>query len=205
MSDSSRRSPLHYRDLERLGDDDVMASLQAGAHDALAVLYDRYHRLVYSIAVRIVRDPGEAEDVTQIVFLDIFRAAAQFDPGKGTTRKWLLQYAYHRAIGRRRHLQVRNFYDPVDQDQAAEPPLAAGRQAFGLTGVELTDLLRKGLEDLNGSQRRVIELASFEGLTMREIAGKTGDSLVNVRHHYYRGLRKLRAFVERRPPVESES
>src|SRR5215510_4233231 len=104
-----------YRELERLSDNEVMASLQAGSHDALAVLFDRYHRLVWSIALRIVRDEGEAEDVTQIVFLDIFRAAAQFDPGRGTTRTWLLQYAYHRALSRKRYLGVRNFYDlPAD-------------------------------------------------------------------------------------------
>ncbi len=65
--------------LKRLGDDELMASLQAGNHDALAVLFDRYNRLVFSIALKIVRDRGEAEDVLQDVFLDIFRAVAQFE------------------------------------------------------------------------------------------------------------------------------
>ena len=84
--------------------------LQAGQNDALAVLFDRYQKLVLSIALKIVRDPGEAEDVTQTVFLDIYRAVAQFDPRKGNTKVWLMQYAYHRAINRRQHLNVREFY-----------------------------------------------------------------------------------------------
>ena len=187
---------LGYRDLVDLTDDEVMASLKAGAHDALAILFDHYHRLVFSIALRIVRDAGEAEDVTQIVFLDVFRAAAQFDASKGTTRVWLLQYAYHRALGRKRHLNVRNFYDLEPDAQTAGLPLTSERTPFGLSPVELRDLLEKGLASLAPAQRNVIQLASFEGLSMREIAEQTGESLVNVRHHYYRGLRKLRGFVE---------
>lgn len=187
-----------YRELERLGDDEVMASLQAGSHDGLAVLFDRYNRLVRSIALRFVRDEGEADDVTQIVFMDIFRAAAQFDPARGSTKTWVLQYAYHRALSRKRHLNVRKFYDVEGDEQLAEALLTRERPAFGLTAVELKDLLDKGLSSLPAPQRFVIEQASLEGRSMREIADRTGESLVNVRHHYYRGLRKLRTFVERR-------
>jgi RNA polymerase sigma-70 factor (ECF subfamily) len=188
--------------MQHLDDHEVMARLRAGAPDALTVLFDRYHRLVYGIALRIVRDAGEAEDVTQTVFLDIYRAAAQFDPSKGSTKVWLLQYAYHRAISRKRYLNVRNFYDWAEVEAAAEVPLRAGSVA-SLSGADLSDLVRKGLASLNEPQRTVIEWASFEGLTLREIAEKRGETLVNVRHHYYRGLRKLRAFVERQTDVET--
>jgi RNA polymerase sigma-70 factor (ECF subfamily) len=192
-----------YRGLQGLGDEDVMASLQAGSHDALAVLFDRYQRLVFSITLRIVRDAGEAEDVTQTVFLDIFRAAAQFDPQRGTTKTWLLQYAYHRALSRKRHLTIRNFYDPKGDEQSLDAPLSGERPILGLSPIELKDLLEKGLASLTPSQRMVIERASFEGLSMREISEATGESLVNVRHHYYRGLRKLRDFVERQSDVDT--
>jgi RNA polymerase sigma-70 factor (ECF subfamily) len=178
-----------------------MASLQAGAPDALAVLFDRYHRLVFSIALRIVRDEGEAEDVLQTVFLDIFRSAAQFDPSRGTTKVWLLQYAYHRALSRKRYLNTRSFYDWEGDEQAAEVVTTGGAGPSKLAPVELKDLLEKGLASLAASQRRVIEWASFDGLSMREIAEKTGETLVNVRHHYYRGLKKLRMFVERQGDV----
>jgi RNA polymerase sigma-70 factor (ECF subfamily) len=188
--------PLEYRELARLGDEEIMAHLQGGSHDALAVLFDRYQRLVFSVALRIVRDQGEADDVTQIVFLDIFRAAAQFDPARGTTKVWLLQYAYHRALSRKRYLNVRSFYDLEGDEAAAAVPAGSDRPFFGLARVEMSDLLDKGLATLNAAQRNVIERASFDGLTMKEIAEKTGESLINVRHHYYRGLKKLREFVE---------
>jgi RNA polymerase sigma-70 factor, ECF subfamily len=87
--------------MKDLNDEELMAHLQAGHGDALAVLFDRYHRLVLSIALKIVRDLAEAEDVTQNVFLEIFRSVAQFDPARGTTKTWVLQYAYHRSINRR--------------------------------------------------------------------------------------------------------
>jgi RNA polymerase sigma-70 factor (ECF subfamily) len=115
---------------------------------------------------------------------------------------WLLQYAYHRALSRKRHLNVRNFYDLEGDEQLSDAPLTGERPVFGLTQVELRDLLDKGLASLTPAQRAVIEDASFGGLSMKEIAEKTGESLVNVRHHYYRGLRKLRVFVERQAEVD---
>jgi RNA polymerase sigma-70 factor, ECF subfamily len=189
--------PPTYAELERLSDDQLMARLQAGCNDALAVLFDRYHRLVYSIALKIIRDSGEAEDVMQSVFFDIFRAMAQFDPSKGTTKVWMLQYAYHRAISRRQYLNARSFYTQEDLE-GIEGVLPQRDSPLGkFTPGELKHLIRGGLATLSSAQQRVIELASHEGLSMKEIADKTGESLVNVRHHYYRGLRKLRTFVER--------
>ncbi len=71
-----------WADLNRLSDEDLLARLIAGNHDALTVLFDRYHRLIFSVAVRMLRDEGEAEDVVQTVFLNIFTDAANFDPLK---------------------------------------------------------------------------------------------------------------------------
>jgi RNA polymerase sigma-70 factor (ECF subfamily) len=191
-----RRLPSTYAELERLSDEQLMARLQAGCHDALAVLFDRYHRLVFSIALKILREPGEAEDVMQTVFLDIFRAMAQFDPSKGSTKVWMLQYAYHRAISRRQYLNTRGFYS-LESFEDVEGVLPQSSALGKFTPGELKHMLKEGLATLSAPQRRVIELASYEGLSMQEIAEKTGESLVNVRHHYYRGLRKLRSFVER--------
>jgi RNA polymerase sigma-70 factor (ECF subfamily) len=178
--------------LRRSSDEQIMAAIQNDNADALAVLYDRYHRLVFSIALRITRDPGEAEDVVQNVFLEIFRSVTQFDAGRGTAKVWLLQYAYHRSINRRQYLQLRSFYDGVtlnDGDGQTSPwPLQASVS-------DSRRLVQQGLSGLNEAQRRVIELACMEGLTMREIAEQTGESLANVRNHYYRGLEKLRCIL----------
>jgi RNA polymerase sigma-70 factor, ECF subfamily len=190
-------------ELKLLTDDQLMVQLQDGVNDALAVLFERYHRLVFSIALKIVRDRGEAEDVTQNVFLEIYNSVARFDPGRGTLKVWLLQYAYHRAFNWKRHLDTRNFYkQEVIED--LDPAFCGG---FITTGKyapgELQRLLQQGLASLGTDQKRVIELANFEGFSMKEIANKTGDSLSNVRHHYYRGLQKLRSFITQpRGPVK---
>lgn len=97
-------------ELKLLTDDQLMVQLQAGVNDALAVLFERYHRLIFSIALKIVRDRGEAEDVTQNIFLEIYSSVAQFDPAKSILKVWLLQYAYHRAFDRKQYLNRRNFY-----------------------------------------------------------------------------------------------
>ena len=182
--------------LQRLPDDQLMGCLKAGNNDALAVLFDRYQKLVLSIALKIVRDPGEAEDVTQTVFLDIYRAVAQFDPGKGNTKVWLMQYAYHRAINRRQHLNVREFYTSTElEEEALETRPVNAHATFGLSSAETKELVRQGMAALSDTQKSVIEMACYEGLSMREIADRTGDSFVNVRHQYYRGLKKLRSLI----------
>jgi RNA polymerase sigma-70 factor (ECF subfamily) len=182
-------------ELRRLPDEELMLRLQEGQNDGLAVLFDRYQKLVLSIALKIVRDPGEAEDVTQTVFLDVFRAVAQFDPRKGNTKVWLMQYAYHRAINRRQHLEGREFYRNTELEEEVEPRPVEARAILGLSVPETKALVRQGMEALSDTQRRVIELACYEGLSMREIAERTGESFVNVRHHYYRGLQRLRSFI----------
>jgi RNA polymerase sigma-70 factor, ECF subfamily len=184
-------------ELKRSTDNELMVQLRNGVNDALAVLFDRYQRLVFSIALKIVRDRGEAEDVTQNVFLEIYRSVAQFDPAKGTLKVWLLQFAYHRALNRKQHLNTRNFYsqestEDIDFFSPGEF-VTLGRYA----PAELQLLLDQGLASLDEPQKRVIELASYDGLSMKEIADKTGNSLSNVRHLYYRGLQKLRSFMTR--------
>jgi RNA polymerase sigma-70 factor (ECF subfamily) len=141
---SRSAQPPSFAELKGLSDGELMAHLRAGYNDALAILFDRYHRLVLSIALKIVRDPGEAEDVMQSVFLEIFRSVAQFDPAKGTTKVWILQYAYHRAINRRQHLNARNFYNQTNledvENRLPETTSSLGR----LTQNELKHLLRQG-------------------------------------------------------------
>lgn len=186
--------PFSLAQLQRLSDEQLMACLQEGQSDALAVLFDRYQKLVLSIALKIVRDPGEAEDVTQTVFLDVYRAVAQFDPGKGSTKVWLMQYAYHRAFNRRQHLQGREFYTNTELEELETRPVEA-HATFGLSSPETRTLVRQSMEALSDKQKSVIQMVCYEGLSMREIAERTGDSFVNVRHHYYRGLQKLRSLI----------
>jgi RNA polymerase sigma-70 factor (ECF subfamily) len=198
-------NPLSVTQISHLSDEQVLAQLRAGNNDALAVLFDRYHRLVYSIALKIVRDASDAEDVMQNVFFEIFRSVAKFDSSRGTCKVWLLQYAYHRAINRRQQLNAKNFYNLASMEDA-EVAVSKKQLGFGrFTQGELKHLIRQGLASLNVAQKRVIDLATYQGLSMQEISVQTGESLVNVRHHYYRGLKKLRSFVDDVPAVQKRA
>jgi len=99
-----------------------------------------------------VRDVSEAEEVTQSVFLEIYRAARQFDPARGNLKVWLLQFAYHRSINRRNYLTLRQFYSRVDIDQAIAWE-TAGAMVPHLTIQEATQFAEEALETLNKGMR----------------------------------------------------
>jgi len=182
--------PDSTSDISKLTDEELMQFLRSGRHEALTVLFDRYNHLVFSIALRIVRDPGEAEEVVQTVFLDIFRTAANFDIRKGILKGWLLQFAYHGALHRKRHLVANHFY----RWEELEAVLESGA-GLPLTGElpEVVRLAEEMLGKLKARQRAVLELTYYEGLTAEEIAERMGESVHAVRHDLYRGLAALRA------------
>ncbi len=179
--------------LRTLPDADLMAALCAGCNDALAVLFERHGPLVFRTARTILKDDGEAEETVQRVFLDIFRAAKQFNSDRGTFTTWLLQYAYHRSFDRRAHLQANHFYDLGEFDDLAPTALFYGAgHLLCLPRQEVVCLVEQALAILEPHQRKVIELTYFEGLTALEIAERTGDSASSVRHNLYRGLKRVR-------------
>jgi RNA polymerase sigma-70 factor, ECF subfamily len=187
---------LQSDDLSKLSDEELMQHVTSGRHDALAILFDRYHRLVFDVALRIVRDPGEAEDVVQNVFLDVFRAMANFDSRKGILKVWVLQYAYHRALHRKRHLVSNHFYRWENLETAIE--VGSGRALWGEL-PEAVRLAEEMLENLKPRQRSVIEMTYYEGLTAEEIARRLGESPHVVRHNLHRGLAALRARIWNKP------
>src|SRR6202041_2622874 len=109
-SNSSESPPASFAALVALDDVGLLRELQAGNHDALAVLYDRYYNAVLGVGLRILRDRGEAEDILQNIFMEIAERVGQFDPARGTVLVWLIQYAYTRSTNRRNYLLVRRFY-----------------------------------------------------------------------------------------------
>ena len=190
---TARLDALAAGDPHALSDDELMHLVAAGRQDALTVIFDRYHRLVFSSAVRIVRDPGEAEEVVQTVFLDIFRAAASFDPRKGILKVWVLQYAYHRALHRKRHLVANQFYRREEIEAAIET--GTNRLLSGEL-PETKRLAQQMLAKLKPRQRTVLEMTYYEGLTAEEIAAKLGESVNVVRHDLHRSLKALRNELE---------
>jgi RNA polymerase sigma-70 factor, ECF subfamily len=183
--------------LRTLTDEDLVTALRMGCNDALAVLFERHSALVFRIARAILHDDGEAEETVQKVFLDIFRAVNQFNADRGSFKTWLLQYAYHRSIDRRQHLQANRFYSRDELDELMPADLFYGHgHLLCLPPQEVVCLVEQVLAILESDQRRVIELTYFEGLTAEEIAKKTGDSASSVRHNLYRGLAKLRNVLQ---------
>lgn len=182
-----------WEELNGQTDEQLMQALASGCHDAITVLFDRYSRLVFRIAERILRNPQEAEDVLQIVFLTIFRMAAKFDPERGRVKIWLLQYAYSQSLRRKHQLNSRHFYGTEEIDSVVSE--LCSRDARGpseLSPQEASRMVHQALALIGEKQRRTIELTYYEGLTASEIAERTGESPVTVRHSLYRGLAKLR-------------
>jgi len=173
-------------------DEQLMLEVQRGDGDAFAVLFDRYNRLVLTVALRIVHDAGEAQEVTQNVFFEFYRSARRFDPARGTLKVWLLQFAYHRSINRRNYLLLRQFYNRPDLEEAMVWE-ASGKTTPRTPAQEIKQLVEEALGTLNEPQRQTIQRVLFEGLTLREVAEHTGVSYSAVRNHYYRGLDNLRA------------
>ena len=186
--------PFCYPDLVGLSDEALMGHLKVGHDDALAVLFDRYHRLVLAIAVRILKDRSDAEDLVQAVFLEIFQHSAQFDEVKGSTKMWILQYAYHRSFNRRKQLARREVHElSLESIHAEQTP--STYQPIQVGHLESAQEVREALGRLKKVQRKTLELAFYEGLTMSEIAEITGTTFDSVRHHYYRGLEKVRSIL----------
>jgi RNA polymerase sigma-70 factor (ECF subfamily) len=191
--DQADSSPSTNPEFASLDDEGLASRLVSGCQDALTVLFERHSALVFRIARRILRDDGEAEETVQQVFLDVFRSITQFDPKKGTFRSWLLQYAYHRTINRREHLQARRFYDWRQLDDMLPSELADGAsRPFRLSSQEIVRLAEELLASLEARQRWVLEMTIYEGLTAEEIAKSSGETASAVRHTLYRSLNKLR-------------
>jgi len=192
--EGAAHSVFSYAELALHSDEALMAHLQEGHHDALAVLFDRYHRLALKVALRILRDTGEAEDLVQSVFLEILRCAAQFNPARGSAKVWILQYVYHRGFNRRQYLNLRGIYLPPERPAPARKD-AITNYSKSPDALISSRTVEQALRHLNKLQRKTLEMAFYEGLTMHEIAESTGESFDSVRHYYYRGLEKLRSIL----------
>ena len=173
-------------------DEELMVGLQVKDAEALDLLFGRYSRLVFAIALRIVNDRSEAEDVVQEVFFSLYQKAVLYDSAKGTAKGWVVQIAFSRARDRRAHLSRRGFYSGTDVESLHDT-LIGQTDVEHDVGVRLDfSQLRCAFEDLTTIQRQTLELFYFEGLELREISERLREPFGNVRHHFYRGLDRLR-------------
>lgn len=175
-------------------DEILLANVAGGDQQALGCLFQRYGRLLRSVAVRILGDGSEAEDLVQDLFLFIHRKSVIFDSSRSSARSWIVQMAYHRAISRRRYLVTRQFYthEGVDGISQQVVGVATTENDYSAEAVLGRNGLEKVMEALTDDQRETLQLHFFEGYTLAEISEKLGQPHGNVRHHYYRGLAQLR-------------
>lgn len=186
---------IHLVDAD--GDLELAASLAAGEVDALARLYDRYGPLAYSVSLRILGDPGKAEDVVQDAFLKLWNSASRFDSHRGSLRTWVITAVRNRSID---YLRGRSAHER----QEREIPLDTEAQGAGsdpwrevAASIE-HDVIREALSSLPPEQRQTVELAYFGGYSHREIAEMISVPLSTVKGRMRLALEKLNSYLQGR-------
>lgn len=177
-------------------DEFLIAEIQSGGHQALDHLFDRYYELVFRVSRRILRDPGEAQDLTQEVFLQIFRKIHRYDRRRGSARTWLMAITCYRSLDRRRYLASRKFYAQVGVERLESSGKTSPQNPYQAPSLTMEARLDDALGRLTARQRQTIELYCFAGLTLREIAVELGESFSNTRHLYYRGIENLQIYLK---------
>jgi RNA polymerase sigma-70 factor (ECF subfamily) len=172
----------------------LIAAIAAGDRDAFSRFYDLTAPMAFGLIRRVLRDPEAAAEVLQEVFWQVWQDAPRYDPARGTPEAWLVMRAKTRAIDRLRSIRRRDrtFVAPVDESVAQRSPDQAPNPAVA---AEDRGLIQTALAQLPEPQRRVIELAFFEGLTHSEIATRLGEPLGTVKTRARLGLDRLRGVL----------
>jgi RNA polymerase sigma-70 factor (ECF subfamily) len=181
-------------DLSTLSDVDLIVRVSDGDPKALEVLYDRYNRVVYSFALRIVSDPQIAEELLQEVFFRAWQQGRAFRETRGAFVTWLLSITHNMAID-----EVRKRRRRPQKADSEDPELVLAGVADSSQDVEdevwlssLRGTIESAMEQLPPAQREAIDLAYFQGLTQREISERLGEPLGTIKTRMRLGVQKLR-------------
>jgi RNA polymerase sigma-70 factor (ECF subfamily) len=183
---------VHRLNYQGLTDLELLEHISNQDRDALATLYERFGRRVFSLAVRILSDSVSAEEVTQDVFMSVWRRGATYVSKKGKFTTWLFSIAHNRTIDelRKRRRDLSRTNDDIDDHLN----LKSGDVSPADATVAQSEYakIRAAMEDLPEEQKNVVELSYFKGLTQTEIAEKTGQTLGTVKTRMRLALKKLR-------------
>lgn len=163
-----------------------------GDRRAIEELYDRHTPFIYSVALRILKDPREAEDAVQETWVQVWKTASRFDPRRGSVAAWVLTIARTRSLDKYRSLSTRRRLEPQGEAVATEPPQDASAPALHR---ELNDRVMGAFEQLTEQQRTVLTKAYFGGKTQREIADEMDAPLGTVKSWTRQGLMRLKAIL----------
>jgi RNA polymerase sigma-70 factor (ECF subfamily) len=181
-----------------LSDEALLAAIAGGAVWAMDSLYQRYSRILYSLAYRMVADHQIAEDLLQDAFLSVWRRSTSFSPQAGAARSWLISIIHHRAIDHLRRVRRRSSMQeaPLEELEFDERTAVADAWDEAWRSVQSSQV-RAALMKIPTEQRMVIELAYFQGWTHAEIAEGTQTPLGTVKARMRLGLNHLkRALLE---------
>jgi len=169
---------------------DLVRAVAAGDQIALHQLYERTHRIVFTLVMRICRSRESAEELTLDVFYEVWRRASRYDPANGTVLGWIMNLARSRAIDRVRFEQRIKRIDPHVADPIMET--ASGDCEDILEAKEHAQALRSALSVLTYDERRAIEAAFFLELTHAEVAARFNEPLGTIKTRIRSALLKLR-------------
>lgn len=171
-------------------DASLVTRVAEGDSTALEALYERYGRVAYSLARRILGDEQLAQDVVQEVFLTVWRDAIKFDASRGKVATWLLTMTHHRAVDSvRKEENLRKRREPADVLEFTDSGVRVDEEVW--SGVK-RDRVRDALGSLPDVQREALGLAYFGGYTQREIAKLTDTPLGTVKTRMLAGMRRMR-------------
>ncbi len=196
--------PSSDSDDQRLTDDELMKRLVDGDKHAFEAIYDRYGDLVYSTALRVLRDPHMAEDMSQEIFVRLWRKPASYVAERGRFLTWLISVTRNRAVDEIRSRGRRQRHETASPEEQ-ERELPAGDAIDPARNAQLADearTVRAALAEIPPEQRQAIELAYFSGLTQQEIAERLGQPLGTVKTRIRLGMQKMRAALA--PQIRSE-
>jgi len=190
MGAGSELRLVRARDRDDL--DALLRRVARGESEAFASLYDVMSASVYGVARRVVRDPSRAEDVTQEVFLDIWRKAPAFDPGRGSAKTWIMTIAHRRAVDAVRRTESAKKYDGA----AIVADVSHDQTADAVIKDEEHTAVRGCLDALTELQLECVRLAYFNGYTYSEVATLLDKPLATIKTRIRDGLIRLRECLE---------
>ena len=165
-----------------------LTRVEGGDQQAMTELFDQYSGMVYSVALRVLKDPGQAEDVMQEIFIQVWRNPNAFVSGRGSLGAWLAVMARNRAIDSLRRRRPTDSVDDVVLASSTDLGSEVERN-------RMIEKVRGVLKDLPMEQQKSVEMAFFEGLTHSEIAERTGDPLGTVKTRIRSALMTLRKAI----------
>jgi RNA polymerase sigma-70 factor, ECF subfamily len=184
------------RDLAHLSDEAVVALVARGEDSALGELYDRFGRVAYGLALRVLRDPTLAEDAVQDAFVDVWRSARRFLPERAKAGTWILTFVHRRAVDVVRREQRRR------TEPATEQAASLGEAADEEVWLRLErERVQRALRALPDQQREALELAYYGGFTQSELADRLGQPLGTIKSRMFSGLATLRELLRDEEPI----